>query len=366
MRSEAWFWWLVFLGALVVRIAYLAVRPVELGGDERAYLELATSLADGAGYERQGVAETHISPLFPSLHAALIRLLGQVELAGVGFALVLGALVPLVVGWTFTRALDAHRGKWAAVAVALHPKTFAYAHEVQPELLSALLLLWFVALWIDRDIPWAGVVLGLGYLTRPELMLLLPAWLGLVLVRRDAAPRRVLLALVGFLAVALPFLLYLHAVEGRLCISGKDRWVYVLGLGQYLTNDGPVPMPLIRSLQAQVAGCAAHITEYPALFVRAYLFRASLLVQDTLSLVLLPVVPLVLMGLRVVLRNAGSARWPLLLPFQLALVIPAGLTVMRHAVPWLPILIGLAGVGACEGWTRFRKWRRWPVTSALR
>jgi len=90
VRSE-WLTGLLVVGlASGLRAAYVLWDPSAPNNDQLAYARVAESLVAGQGFARDGTPETHISPLFPALHALLIPIARSEIQAGV----ILAVLVP--------------------------------------------------------------------------------------------------------------------------------------------------------------------------------------------------------------------------------------------------------------------------------
>jgi len=307
-------WILIFLLALTVRLTVLELRPRETNQDETTYVLLAEHLARGEGFTRGSSAETHVAPLFPVLHAAVILSGVDPRSAGIGLALIVGSLLPVVTGLLFARVLGSAPGIAAALAVTLHPFLASFSRWIQPESLAALLVIGFVLLWHRGALRSAGVVLALGYLARPEVLLLLPVWAAVVLADRKVPRRRMLIAIGCCIVVTLPYLIYLWSATGRFCITGKDVWVYINGIAQVETGNQPVSPAILSRLEQEVPGVAWHILTHPLSFLSGYAVRWGYMLRNLVSLILWPLVPLP--PRRVMLCSTWcrvatrSARWP--------------------------------------------------------
>jgi 4-amino-4-deoxy-L-arabinose transferase-like glycosyltransferase len=234
--------------ALALRVVLLRALPV-IDADGTIYVTLARQLRAGG---------TPFDPLFHPLYPlaiwALEPLAGDWELAARLVSALAGALSVLVT-WALTRALlGAGAARLAAVLVALHPALVRSGAAAMPEALYALLLACGVfagwralaagpRAWLGA----AGLLFGLAYLARPEGAAYLLGLLAAVALAAAAdRPRaRGLLAwgggaLLAFLLVAAPYLLYLRGATGRFTLSGKIAHNFALGQG---TAGAPSGLP---------------------------------------------------------------------------------------------------------------------------
>lgn len=333
-----------------VRLARVAFFPPSIDGDERAYMDVATELAAGGGYGRDSVPETGISPLFPLLHAAGIALGVPPLAAGRSVALLASAaLAPLC---ALVAALAAGRlaGLVAGLVVALHPALVAASASLQPEGLAALLTAGGVlALQLRREMP-ASVATSLAGLARPEVMLLPPV-VAMLAARRGWRPA--LTALVPAILLLGPFVGFVAATTGRVALTGKDRWVFALGIEQYERRGAPIPMPAAKSRLAGIdhSGVAGWALANPAAALRGYAWRTGLLARTAFRTIGGAVAILAAAGAFVALRRRGPAI-PVLLPLLLLPVMPVGFVLGRHCLPLVPVAAILSGIAAAQlaGW----------------
>jgi|GEM_PF-5702657 len=320
--------------------------PLDPDGDELAYSELAGNLAAHKGYLTLGEPDTHISPLFPSAHALLILLGGDVGICGLLlpflFTTLLAPLVFLLIKglWGLPQAIG------AALVVAIHPALLAQAKQIQPEALAACLLLWFLLLWSRGRPALAAFALGAAALARPEFALLFPVWIIIETARNPRPITRFIPPLLIFVSLLTPFGLYLHAVEGRFCLTGKDQWVYQVGFGQWKTRNQPAMMQTARELRADFPGILSHAMAHPRDTLYGYAYRWSLMARYALSLLRPIVLPFLAFGLFLAWKGARKALGYGLFPLLLCPLIPFGMIFPRHLVPYLPLVLAFAGVGA--------------------
>ena len=358
MNRRLLVWLGVFCLALAARTTYALWRGAAPNNDELAYVQLAQHMAEGEGFVRGMEPEVHVSPLFPSIHALSVRLTTEGQGTGILLALLISSLIPVAVGTLFERHFGYASGLTAALFIALHPYLIAFGRMIQPEGLTAVLYIWFLALWMRGNLEMGGIVLGLAYLSRPEAFLLMPPWVAIETWRRRHAPARVILAVSLFLLVCSPQLVYLKAATGRFCLSGKDLWVYVNGIAQVYTNNQPVPLELLRQLEKEVTGIFSHILGDPLLFLDGYLFRGRILLENLAFLITLPAIPLMVVGLFLCWTRSRSTCLVICFPLIILFIMPVGMTHRHHLLTVLPILVGMAGAGtALLGQRLYELWR---------
>jgi hypothetical protein len=161
-------------------------------------------LADGAGR----VPLLIHGPLLPLVFAAVLALAGPGAVDQVAWLAAAFAVLAAVLVYAFVaRHFGAAAGAAAAMLYTLSPLTLeAVHHDVALAAGAALLAAALLALFPGSDVLGpreprafvAGLLLGAGYLVRPEFLLLLP-------LLPFAAPARAWTALFGFALIALPW-----------------------------------------------------------------------------------------------------------------------------------------------------------------
>lgn len=192
-KSGFWVAAAVFVAALVLRVAFLAMSEANVTeGDPKFYLEIAENLRAGEGY-REGHLLAYRPPAFPAFIAGVQSLFGE-ELLRLRLAQsVLGALLCVLIlalGW---RLGGLRVGVLAAGFAACYPPLVRISSEILSENLFLCLLLGALyCLLRSRDghrLPWqlgAGVLFGLAALTREVgLVVLLATLIWQVLERRS-------------------------------------------------------------------------------------------------------------------------------------------------------------------------------------
>lgn len=348
-------WPLVFLLGLSLRVATSTFLPHEIDNDEAAYINLATEWAETGRFARQGVPETHIAPLLPALHAALIVRAGHPEGVGIGLALLLSALVPVVTGRLFEALAGRYCGVVVGVVLCGYPPLLVSATQIQPEGLMAVLWGIFLLACLRERLVLAGIALGLAYLTRPEAILLLPPWLLFEWLRQRRPPMRVLLAATACLSLAVPYIVHQSRAEQRFCLSGKDIWVYANGIAQVQTGNRPVEWAHLDRIRAEIESVPRHIAQDPLRFARDYFIRCAYELRNLLRQTYFIGLVLAVAGWIAIRRRHPEGAAYLLIPLGVVGLIPIGMTAYRHTLPILPLLIGLAVAAGCRNVKRSRR-----------
>lgn len=131
---------------------------------------------------------------------------------------------------------------------------------------------------------------------------------------------------------------------GRVALSGKDLWVYANGIAQYETGNRPVPWETLTPILDEVDGVPSHIAEDPLAFTRGYVYRSWLLLQHLGNVLMWIGIPLVGLGVFCLLRRDWRSSALIVAPLALLLVIPIGMTLRRHVLPLMPLLLGILSV----------------------
>jgi len=351
-------WIGIFAVSLSARLCAASWWPRQPDRDESSYIAVASSLASLDGFVRDGRPEIDISPLFPEFHAVTIWAIGDERAAGVAVAILISSVVPLLTGLVFRSAFGASAGIAAGAAVALHPYLILSAQEIQPGQLAAVAILCFVWLRLRGHLELAGLTAGVGYVVRPEMVFLLPAWLAVEMRLRRHARGRLLSAGAIGLAACVPMLLYLRLAVGRWCLTGKDVWVYAVGVGQAMAGGGPISWLDAERLTRETSGILSHILSHPSLFLKGYAIRSGLMLANLSSVVMPAVLAAAAVGIVWAWRRDRRALALVCIPALLLVVLPIGMTLRRHLLSVAPLPIGFAGLGmlaVCQA--LLRRWR---------
>ena len=166
---------LIFLVALVVRIAYAAISPQELTFDEPYYDYIANQIVSGNGFTfPSSVYHTSVpnkptsfqEPLYPLLLACLKILFGSSNYLAIRVVqAALGACIPVVVAGTGYQIFRPEVGILAGLVLALYPPLIYFGRLLMTEivytlLLTGALLLAHITL---RSRNWVGLMGGVIY-----------------------------------------------------------------------------------------------------------------------------------------------------------------------------------------------------------
>jgi 4-amino-4-deoxy-L-arabinose transferase-like glycosyltransferase len=225
---------------VVVAAAWNRFPPAD---DGIFYDTLARRLAGGLGYtwawpDGAVTPVAHYPVGYPALLAVAYRLLGVHPVSALVLHAVLGAVgaacVHVVAGWGTSRRV----GRWAGLAVALHPALLTYTPAIMTEgVCSALLAAPFALALLARGPRrrgaafLAGLVLGVAVLVRPQSLLLLPLVAALAYAREGA--RRLIapvLVVVGVALAVLPWTARNALAFGRpVLVSANGGWNLLIG-----------------------------------------------------------------------------------------------------------------------------------------
>lgn len=233
----------LLLASFAVRVAawaYWQTGAIESEGAE--YARIAENLRNGVGYV--GIvtpgAQLNFNPLFPLLIAGTSFVTHSYEWAGRLVALVMGALLPLPVFGIASRLFNRRVGFIAAILTLLHPLLVNLSFTVFSEgpyttLFLLSLYLTIVALHQASVRPWllVGAAFGLTWLLRAEasaalaiaVLFALTSTQGSRLVRCKRAATAILV----FLALVMPEVIFIYRSTGKLLLEGKSTIFFYTG-----------------------------------------------------------------------------------------------------------------------------------------
>jgi len=247
-----WLWLaLILVGAVAFRLI-LMTKAYAVGFDEVNYLKLAAS---GHLHGLNHVLHTYWSPFYPLVVALFSYLMPDYEVAG-KWASLLSSCAVIVPLFFFIRKFYDRRialGTSLLVAFFTYAASFSvYAHT--EFIYSFVAIAGIIAGWyalLNKNIVLSlvsGISFSLAYLTRPEGFGFLLTFLGVTfvvflvaLLKRKRVLPYVYIGLVssiGFFAVALPYLMYLHRETGQWTLSTKGAAnqqgeIYVQNMDQF-------------------------------------------------------------------------------------------------------------------------------------
>jgi hypothetical protein len=333
LAIPSWAWpALACVVALVVRLIAWRAQPfITVDGSE--YVRFAEALMGGHAY-------ASIAPPGYPLLIAIARIVQPDRVLSAALvSCVCGALLPWPV-WALARVrLGAAGAALPALAIAIHPELARYSAVAMSE--SAYLLALYGALaLVTRNGLGSGLLLGAAYLIRPEA--LVPAG---ALAARGAwrwargrtAPRQVLLGAAGFVALAVPCVLWYHATMGEWTPSPKLVHVHA-AVTDWRTIEPrfePAPRPAPEPFGARLQALAGNVP----VNARAYFGW----------LMGLWPAPLALLSLAGVTRGLGVEAIPLL---HVSALVAYSAAAQRFLFPLIPALALLAAFA----WPRRFRW----------
>ncbi len=200
-----------------IHIWLLVVRPVAIGGvsrDSDEYWQIATNVATGHGYSRDGLSPTRMRmPGYPLFLAAIQTVAGPEVMPTLVVQSLLNVVTLLLLSGLAARLFGPLTGAWTALLIALYLPLPVLACRIMSEapyiaVLSGAIVCWVSALE-RKSLKWfaaTGALVGLASLIRPAglatLVLLMPVmWLQVGRTRRGLASGAVALA-VGLMVMA--------------------------------------------------------------------------------------------------------------------------------------------------------------------
>lgn len=297
------FWWVIAL-AVVVRVAWAVVVPVEPMSDSAAYDTLAKHLAAGNGYSLQkftpesaaGLAPEDVTPSAywavgaPAVYAACFKVFGHTYWPVVAVNLLVNVLTIALVMKLAALWFCPKRAAVAGLCLAVWPGQFMFVTVLASELLFAFGMVAVLFVWTRESwavwwrVPVVGVLLGLTCLVRPTA-LLFPILLVIIAVaqkRGFAKPAlQAVVAAVVMVAVVLPWSMRNQRELGSFVLvsanSGANLW-----MGNHPGTDGGyAPLPEEAMTMSEIERDAYlkqeakdYIKAEPVAFVQRTLIKA--------------------------------------------------------------------------------------------
>lgn len=246
---------LYWIGALMLTIGvrlYLYENYYTINNDGVLYIEAARHFWEGSWGE--GLASFY-PPLFPLMIAAAYGLVGDWELAGQFWPLVLGVVILLPLFALLRRVHGLRTAQVALFFYGVSPYLARFSLHVRsemPYIFFLVLALYFLQRGMDDrgfiSCFLMGLSSALAYLIRGEgfglvlvggVFLLYRGWIH---ARLGAALGRGALLVAGFALLAAPYILYLKGDTGSWMISRKAGLILSLGLGEYDPSTESVTM----------------------------------------------------------------------------------------------------------------------------
>jgi len=234
---------ILFLAALLIRLYFLQFYRV-ISADGVGYVLAARDIVSGAGLGKM----TIYGVIYPALVALASLLTGDMELAGRLVSIFMGSLLVVPLYLISLEFFSRRVGVLACLMVLVWSPLRSWSCEVMTQatyitlLLTGLYLAWVA---IRKRSPltsfFAGVVMALSYLTRPEALVTFAALVAAMIAAALLLhiPRQRLLTIllaagVGFVLPLLPYLALVHSVTGKWQLAGKTGNTVADALSDYL------------------------------------------------------------------------------------------------------------------------------------
>src|SRR6202022_1452073 len=391
----------ILLLAFSLRLGWMLYDSRAIENEGAEYARIAQNLLQGNGYKGiLGGREAILPPLYPVLIAATSFVSRDMEIGGRLISIVSGSLLVLPAFFISERLFGSRAAFLAATLIALHPVLVVLSASVYVEATYLTLLfagLYFGIRVLDFDHPreavFAGLLLGLAYLARPEALgysLLIGLFVLCALffpgVSIATAFKYGAILAITTIVLVIPYATYLTKQSGTFRLEGKSGLNGIInrrmnrgmsyqeaayGLGSNLEAEGPYLTADQFSIKAPSTSSEIGATVHSYFHGIAGRFASIVIAVGAERGFGSPLICLlVLVGL--FRPKWWERKW-----LQEGLLLSAaGLTVVillslrfvwgRYLYPFLPFLVlwATAGIIACADWVS--RWVEDRNASALR
>jgi len=227
----------LFIVGLLFRLFLMLTTRFAVSFDEAHYLRMGASFLERG---LSGLLHAYWPPFFPGMIALVGGVIRDLEVAGRLINVLSGALLVLPIYHMGKVLVGDRAAKLAALFVMLYPPLAYNATNVMPETFYSLVCIaGITAGWkaLDESRPILGLAAGLlwgaGYLMRPEgvgFVLVYGIFMGILIIKNLVGRARngrfvlvPILSVVGFLLLAMPYVIYLRQATGVWTLSTKGR-----------------------------------------------------------------------------------------------------------------------------------------------
>lgn len=351
--------YLLIISVCVRFFYYFLDKPI-IGPDAAEYVRLARHLA--AGEFTEGV-NSYWAPLLPLLISVPSFFTNSYLLPTLIISFVTGSLAALAVYYLTKQSYGRRAAVIAAAIAILYPhllrSTFDFGTEnIYLLLISSAIIIFWQALRRNsaKNFLLTGILLGLGYLTRPEAFGYLFFFIPWIVLDKFFSKQKVfsrtlfknaLLLFFGFVLIASPYIFYLRSVTGNWTISEK--------FAKHVAGDETFSDR--KRLYDDALKSPHYIFETGKLFIRLILYNLDNIHKKIPYL--FPPLLFLIAGVGLFRTKWTSARFKreiYLLSFCVVTVLGYALTV--NEVPYfyvlLPVLFGWVarGIVEMENWLR--------------
>ncbi len=233
----------LFLAALLIRLYFVQFYKV-ISADGVGYVLSARDIVSGAGW---GKTATY-GMVYPSLVGLASLPVGDMELAGRLVSIVMGSLLVIPLYLVSKELFSKWVGVMACILVLVWSPLRMWSCEVMTQATYITLLmtgLYLVRVAIRRVSFkvsfFAGMVMALSYLTRPEALVTFVAIVGamfiaglLLPIPRQRLLQMLLAACAGFALPLVPYIFLIHHYTGSWQLAGKTGNTVADALSEYL------------------------------------------------------------------------------------------------------------------------------------
>jgi 4-amino-4-deoxy-L-arabinose transferase-like glycosyltransferase len=236
---------IIFLSALIIRLAVAVSWHPKIIDDQMCYLKIATSLANGTGFKQDGIIETYRDPLYPAFVAVIYNLTAGDPAQTVTIIQAFFSALTCIFIFLLTQKLWGEKiGIIAGIISIFTPDFILYNCVLLTESLYMLitaLLIWCVYRYGDKTLGWiiAAFLLGLAALTRPFALIFIPFLLYWLYSRKRLKIHKLVIFLLITIAVISPWTVRNYNVTGHIVpitsAGGINLWIgnNEKGTGEY-------------------------------------------------------------------------------------------------------------------------------------
>jgi 4-amino-4-deoxy-L-arabinose transferase-like glycosyltransferase len=343
------------------------------GGDVFEYASIARNMASGRGYTANSLwlndlpvgsppyaYPLHRSPLACAYLVPGVALAGDTAWSILAPTLLLYMGLAVWVKWLGGRLAGRLAGICALALFLTNYNVLAFALSGLPTLLfgaivTGLLVLLGAEPLSARRAALAGVLAGIGYLTRPNMLFVAAGVMAVLLVRRRPGFRAIAACLVATLVTVSPYLVANYRHTGSL-LGNSRKYVTLFetdafpGSTIHETLAPPEPLAFYR--------------EHPDQFARKVARQAAELPRTWWTAFRLAVLVFAVVGACVPGGDPRESRLRDLLLGAAAGQAACDLltvSISRFWIPLVPVACALAGAGLARSLDRLWAWRRWTA-----
>ncbi|MFQ5902786.1 MAG: ArnT family glycosyltransferase [Candidatus Binatia bacterium] len=347
---------LYWAGALILTLGvrlYLFRNYYTINNDGVLYIEAARHFWEGQWVE--GLASFY-PPLFPLMIVAVYPLVGDWELAGQFWPLILGVLILLPLFCLLRRVYGSRVAQVALLFYGVSPYLARLSLHVRseiPYIFFLVLALYLLQRGMDSGSPFSLLLMGISsaltYLIRSEgfgllivgaLFLLYRGWIH---GRLEKGILQLAILFFGFILLAAPYILYLKQDTGRWLISRKAGLILSLGLAELDPSAEQVGMK-----ESDRVSLVHLVSSRPLVYVKKIFIDAFRSLGVYFEALHYPYLPFLFIGWFFFFRGRFWEKGDFLLAATILFYLAAFSLLYvnrRYAVPLVPLSLGWVGAG---------------------